>query len=47
LLLLTAAHLGAQFAGLAPDFVPRALGSARGAAKLKSSIVMLERVNVQ
>jgi 16S rRNA (guanine527-N7)-methyltransferase len=43
LLLLTAAHVGAQFAGLAPDFVPRAVELARGAPKLKSSIVMLER----
>ena len=43
LLLLTAAHLGEQFAGLAPDFVPRAVELARGAPKLKSSIVMLER----
>jgi 16S rRNA (guanine527-N7)-methyltransferase len=43
LLLLTAAHLAEQFAGLAPDFVPRAVELARSAPKLKSSIVMLER----
>jgi 16S rRNA (guanine527-N7)-methyltransferase len=47
LLLLTAAHLGEQFAGLAADFVPRAVELERGAPKLKSSIVMLERVDVQ
>jgi len=43
LLLLTAAHLEAQFAGLASDFQPRVVERARGAPKLKSSIVMLER----
>jgi len=47
LLLLTAAHLEAQFAGLASDFAPRAVELPRGAPKLKSSIVMLERVDVQ
>jgi len=43
LLLLTAAHLQTQFEGLAPDFVPRAVELERGAPKLKSSIVLLER----
>jgi 16S rRNA (guanine527-N7)-methyltransferase len=43
LLLLTAAHLQAQFGGLAPDFQPRAVELARGAPRLKSSIVLLER----
>jgi 16S rRNA (guanine527-N7)-methyltransferase len=47
LVLLTAAHLETQFAGLAPDFVPRTVELARGAPKLKSSIVVLERVDVQ
>jgi 16S rRNA (guanine527-N7)-methyltransferase len=43
LLLLTAAHLQARFAGLAPDFVERAVELPRGAPSLKSSIVLLER----
>jgi 16S rRNA (guanine527-N7)-methyltransferase len=43
LLLLTAAHLQTRFAGLAPDFVQRAVELARGAPRLKSSIVLLER----
>jgi 16S rRNA G527 N7-methylase RsmG len=43
LLLLTAAHLETQFAGLAPDFVQRAVELPRGAPRLKSSIVLLER----
>jgi hypothetical protein len=47
LLLLTAAHLQAQFAGLAPDFVPRAVELERGAPRLRSSIVMLERIDVE
>ena len=46
LLVLTAAHLEAQFAQAAPDFVPRAAVWG-GASKLKSSIVMLERIDVQ
>ena len=45
LLLLTAAHLGEEFRGLAPDFVPRALDAGAVAPKLKSSIVVLERIN--
>ena len=45
-ILLTAAHLEAQFAQAAPDFVPRAAVWG-GASKLKSSIVMLERIDVQ
>ena len=47
LLLLTAAHLEAQFAQAAPDFEPRAVELPRGAPRLKSSIVMLERVDVR
>jgi 16S rRNA (guanine527-N7)-methyltransferase len=43
LLLLTAAHLQAQFVGLAPDFVQRAVEPELGAPRLKSSIVLLER----
>ena len=43
LLLLTAAHLQTQFAGLAPDFVQRAVDLPSGAPRLKSSIVLLER----
>jgi 16S rRNA (guanine527-N7)-methyltransferase len=43
LLLLTAAHLQAQFAQAAPDFVQRAVELDRGAPRLKSSIVLLER----
>jgi len=43
LLLLTAAHLQTQFAGLAPDFALRAVELERGAPRLKSSIVLLER----
>ena len=43
LLLLTAAHLQTQFAGLAPDFVQRPVQLADGAPRLKSSIVLLER----
>src|SRR5215471_3194064 len=43
LLLLTAAHLQTQFPGLAPDFVQRAVELPRGAPRLKSSIVLLER----
>jgi len=43
LLLLTAAHLQTQFAGLAPDFAQRAVELPRGAPRLKSSIVLLER----
>jgi 16S rRNA (guanine527-N7)-methyltransferase len=43
LLLLTAAHLETQFAGLAPDFVQRSVELERGAPRLKSSIVLLER----
>jgi 16S rRNA (guanine527-N7)-methyltransferase len=47
LLMLTAAHLETRFAGLAPDFVPRAVELARGAPRLRSSIVMLERIDVE
>src|SRR4029077_6649724 len=43
LLLLTAAHLETLFAGLAPDFEPRAVELERGAPRLKSSLVLLER----
>ena len=43
LLLLTAAHLQKQFAGLAADFVQRAVALPHGAPRLKSSIVLLER----
>ena len=43
LLLLTAAHLQTRFAGLAPDFVQRSVELERGAPRLKSSIVLLER----
>jgi 16S rRNA (guanine527-N7)-methyltransferase len=46
LLLLTAAHLGEAFRGLAPDFVARPMAGAV-APKLKSSIVVLERIDVQ
>ena len=45
LLLLTAAHLQTRFAGLAPDFVQRAVELERGAPRLKSSIVLLERTD--
>ena len=49
LLLLTAAHLQAEFDGLAPDFVSRTVEPERGARapKLRSSIVLLERTDVQ
>ena len=47
LLLLTAAHLGNEFRGLAPDFVPRALEPDAVTPKLKSSIVVLERTDAQ
>lgn len=43
LVMLTAPHLGAQFDGLAPDFVLRP--STHAGPKLKSSIVVLERVD--
>ena len=43
LLLLTAAHLQTRYAGLAPDFVQRAVDLPHGAPRLKSSIVLLER----
>jgi hypothetical protein len=45
LLLLTAPHLHEQFRGLAPDFALRP--PAGGAPKLKSAIVVLERVEGQ
>jgi 16S rRNA (guanine527-N7)-methyltransferase len=45
LLLLTAARLEEAFRGLAPDFVVRELSG--DAPKLKSSIVVLERIDVQ
>jgi 16S rRNA (guanine527-N7)-methyltransferase len=45
LLLLTAARLGEEFRGLAPDFVARAFPGET--PKLKSSIVVLERIDVQ
>ena len=45
LLLLTAAHLQSAYAGLADDYVLRPLpASAASTAQLKSSIVLLERV---
>lgn len=43
LLLLTAAHLEDAFRGLAPDFIMRP--SPKGGPKLRSSIVLLERIN--
>jgi hypothetical protein len=43
LLLLTATHLQDAFRGLAPDFVLQPV--AKGGPKLRSSIVLLERVN--
>jgi 16S rRNA (guanine527-N7)-methyltransferase len=47
LLLLTAAHLESELRGLARDFVPRALERGAVAPKLKSSIVVLERIDAQ
>jgi 16S rRNA (guanine527-N7)-methyltransferase len=44
LLLLTAPHLHDEFQGLAPDFVLRPLAAA--SPKLKSAIVLLERIDV-
>jgi 16S rRNA (guanine527-N7)-methyltransferase len=44
LLMLTAPHLGEEFRGLAPDFSWRELP--RTGLRLKSSIVLLERVDV-
>jgi 16S rRNA (guanine527-N7)-methyltransferase len=44
LLLLTAPHLQETFRGLAPDWVPRQ--APRGGPRLKSSIVILERINL-
>lgn len=43
LLLLTAPHLQESFRGLAPDWVPRSVPP--GGPRLKSSIVVLERIN--
>jgi 16S rRNA (guanine527-N7)-methyltransferase len=45
LLLLTAAHLQDAFRGLAPDFIVRPAAAA--GPKLRSSIVLLERVNAE
>lgn len=47
LVLLTAAHLQRQFEGLAPDFVPARVAAADAAASLRSSIVVLERIDVR
>jgi 16S rRNA (guanine527-N7)-methyltransferase len=44
LVLLTAAHLQDAFRGLAPDFVPRAVDAAAPGFRLRSSIVVLERI---
>lgn len=44
LLLLTAGHLQDAFRGLAPDFVPKAVDSGAPGFRLRSSIVMLERI---
>jgi 16S rRNA (guanine527-N7)-methyltransferase len=48
LLMLTAPHLGEQFRGLAPDFAWRDLSQQgpRTGLKLKSSIVLMERIDV-
>jgi 16S rRNA (guanine527-N7)-methyltransferase len=48
LLMLTATHLQSAFDGLAPDFVLRDIGpDHRRGPKLRSTIVMLERVTVE
>jgi 16S rRNA (guanine527-N7)-methyltransferase len=44
LLLLTAGHLRDAFRGLAPDFVPKAADAGAPGLSLRSSIVVLERI---